>query len=73
MTAAQNLQLLVELQEAISSLPTFTAGVVAEDEWGTKYDLLRTFVIGERTDDPALVLKIRARPHNSDQEHGVIR
>jgi len=62
----ENLKLLTELQEAINSLPTLTAEVVVEDEWGQKYDLIRSFAIGQRTDDSGLVLKIRMRGVHPD-------
>ena len=60
-TPVENMKLLKELQQAINSLPTLTAPVILEDDWGRKYDLIRSFGIGQRTDDPGLVLKIRAR------------
>lgn len=60
-TSVENLKLLTELQEAINALPSLTAGVILEDQYGQKYDLIRSFAIGTRTDDPGLVLKIRTR------------
>lgn len=58
-TPADRMQRLQQLQQAINDLPTLTADVILEDDWGGRYDLVSTFVVGAKTDDPGLVIKIR--------------
>lgn len=45
------------LRAAIADLPD-TAGILLEDDWGRKYDLVRARAIGTRTDDPGLILHV---------------
>lgn len=73
MSAANNLKLIAQLQDAINALPTWTAPVVVEDGWGQRYDLVQAFATGAKTGDPGLVLKIRIRPEHPDADRGVIR
>lgn len=59
-----NLRLLGALHRAIHALPDWAAtaerfGVIVEDEWGQKYDLVGACRFGRDTVDPGLVLKIR--------------
>jgi hypothetical protein len=65
--ANDQVKLMTELQEAINALPG-AAGVVIEDEWGQKYDLVRAYTVGKNGDDPGLVLKVRMHPQHPDQE-----
>jgi hypothetical protein len=58
-TPAENLLLIEQLRRAIDELPTHTAPILLEDVEGCQYELLRSRVIGAKTDDPGLVLKIR--------------
>jgi hypothetical protein len=65
-SAADNLKLLAQLQDAIQALPDWRVPVVVEDEWGQKFDLVRAFAIGKNTDDLGLVLKIRMHAQHPD-------
>lgn len=73
MNAVENMKLLTQLQQAINKLPSLTAGVILEDEWGNKFDLLSSFATGACTDAPGLVMQIRMRGQHPDADRGVIR
>ena len=47
------------LQSVLDRLPG-DAGVIVEDSWGQKYDLVRAFAIGTKTKGPSLVLRVKS-------------
>ena len=53
------MRLIKQLLQAINDLPTYTAEIIVEDTIGCQYELVRSRVIGAKTDDPGLILKIR--------------
>ena len=58
-TPAERMQRINQLQEALNALPTLTADVLLEDNEGGRYELVRSFTVGAKTDDPGLILNIR--------------
>jgi len=71
MTAVANMKVMKEAKAALNAVSE-TAPIVLEDEWGQRYELVRTYAIGTNVPDPAVVMKIRMYPKHPDRDRGVL-
>lgn len=51
-------EVMAELRAAIAKLPD-TAGFAIEDNEYGRWEIVRSYAIGMRTDDPGLVIRLR--------------
>lgn len=49
-----------KLQAAADALEAARGRLVIEDNYGSKYQVSRVFVVGRNTDDPGVVVRIEA-------------